>query len=58
MRRFVSMSTLLAAECRQRAVECAEMANQQNDPDRKREYSDLATMWRLIALDSEETESV
>jgi hypothetical protein len=58
MRRFVSMSTLLAAECRQRAVECAEMADQQNDPDRKREYSDLATMWRLIAMDSEETESV
>jgi hypothetical protein len=52
------MSTLLAEECRKCAAECAEMAEQQDDPGHKREYSDLAMMWRLIAMDSEETESV
>jgi hypothetical protein len=30
----------------------------QQDPEFKREYSYLATMWRLIALNSEETEFV
>ena len=49
------MSTLLAEECQERAAECAKMAEKQDDPERQREYSDLATMWRLIAKDSEET---
>ena len=31
------------------AAECAELAEKQDDPERQREYSDLATMWRLIA---------
>jgi hypothetical protein len=52
------MSKLLVEECRKRAVECAEMAEWQDDPELKREYSDLATMWRLIAMNSEDTESV
>lgn len=52
------MTKLLAEECRKRAVECAEMALKQEDPELKREYLDLATMWRLIAMKSEETESV
>ena len=52
------MSTLLAEECRKRAAECAEMAEQQEDPERKREYSHLAAMWTLIARDSEETRFV
>ena len=38
--------------------ECAETAREQQDPEIKREYSDLAAMWRLIAMNSEETESV
>ena len=33
------------------------MAERQEDSKLKREYSDLATMWRPIALNSEETES-
>ena len=52
------MSTLLAEECRTRAAECAEMAEQQHDPGRRREYLDLATIWQVIAMDSEETESL
>ena len=52
------MSKLLADECRKRAAECAETAREQQDPEIKREYSDLAAMWRLIAMNSEETESV
>ena len=52
------MSALLAEECRKRAAECAELARQQDDPERKREYLDLATIWRLIAMNSEETEFV
>ena len=54
----VQMSKLLAEECRKRATECAETAERQEDPGIKREYSDLAAMWRLIAMNSEETESV
>jgi len=54
----ISMSTLLAEECRKCAPECAKMAEQQEDAERKRQYSDLATMWRLIAKDSEETHAV
>jgi hypothetical protein len=49
------MSGLLAKEFLERAAECAEMAEQQDDQERKREYSDLATMWRLIAQNSEKT---
>jgi hypothetical protein len=52
------MTKLLAEECRKCATECAEMAEQQEDPEIKREYSDLAAMWRLIAMNSEETELV
>jgi hypothetical protein len=52
------MSTLLAEECRKCAPECAKMAEQQEDAERKRQYSDLATMWQLIAEDSEETHAV
>jgi hypothetical protein len=52
---IISMSTLSAEGCRKRAAECAKMAEKQDDPERQREYSDLATMWRLIAKDSEET---
>jgi hypothetical protein len=52
------MSKLLAEECRKRAAECAETPREQQDPEIKREYSDLAAMWRLIAMNSEETESV
>jgi hypothetical protein len=52
------MSILLAEECRKCAAECAEMAEQQEDAERKRQYSDLATMWRLIVKDSEETHAV
>jgi hypothetical protein len=52
------MTKLLAEECRKCAAECAEMAEQQEDPEIKREYSDLAAMWRLIAMNSGETELV
>ena len=52
------MSTLLAEECRKRAAECAGLAEKQEDPERQREYSDLATMWRLIAQNSEKTDVV
>jgi hypothetical protein len=38
------MTKLLAEECRKRAVECAEMAEQQEDPEIKREYSDFACL--------------
>jgi hypothetical protein len=31
------------------------MAALQDDPERKREYLELATIWRLIAKESEET---
>ena len=48
--------TSLADECRERAAECTERASQEEDPQLKLEYSDLATMWRLIAINSEETE--
>ena len=57
MQRTIS-KTSLADECRKRAAECSETALQQQDPEFKREYSYLATMWRLIALNSEETEFV
>lgn len=56
--RGVRMTKLLAEECRKCAAECAKMAEQQEDPEIKREYSDLAAMWRLIAMTSEETELV
>ena len=52
------MTKLLTQECRKRAAECVEMALQQEDPELKQEYLDLATMWRLIAMNSEETEAV
>jgi hypothetical protein len=54
----VQMAKLLANECQKRAAECAEMAEQQDDPERRREYSELATIWRVIAKESEETEVV
>ena len=57
MQRTIS-KTSLADECRERATECSETALQQEDPEFKLEYSYLATMWRLIAMNSEETESV
>ena len=41
-----------------RAIEYAEVAKQQKDPELKRKYSDLATVWRLIAQESEQTEVV
>ena len=47
------MSKLLAEECRKRAAECADTAREQQDPEIKREYSDLAATWRLIAMNSE-----
>jgi len=50
------MPKLLAKECRKRALECAEMAELQDDPERKREYLELATIWRLIAKESEGAE--
>jgi hypothetical protein len=52
------MAKLLAKECWKRAAECAEMAELQDDPERRQEYSDLATIWRVIAKESEETEVV
>jgi len=57
MQRTISKISL-ADECRRRAAECSETALQQEDPEFKREYSYLATMWRLIAMNSEETEFV
>jgi len=57
MQRTIS-KTSLADECRKRAAECSETALQQQDPEYKQEYSYLATMWRLIALNSEEAEFV
>ena len=52
------MSRLLAEECRKRAAESAEKAEQQDDPERRREYLYLATIWRVIARESEDTETV
>ena len=52
------MSRLLAEECRKRAAESAEKAEQQDDPERRREYPYLATIWRVIARESEDTETV
>ena len=52
------MSRLLAEECRKRAAENAEKAEQQDDPERRREYLYLATIWRVIARESEDTETV
>ena len=43
------MTKMLARECRKRAFECEEMAEQQDDPERRREYAELATIWRLIS---------
>jgi hypothetical protein len=48
------MTTVLADECRKRAVECAEEAKRQRDPDLQRDYADLATIWRLVAQDAAE----
>ena len=52
------MTQMLAKECRKLAFECEEMAEQQDDPERRREYAELATIWRFIAKESEETEVV
>ena len=52
------MTKVLADECRKRAVESAEKAEQQDDPELRREYLDLATMWRVIAREGEDTETV
>ena len=52
------MTKILARECQKRAFECEEMAEQQDDPERRREYAEHATIWRLIAKESEETEVV
>ena len=57
MQRTISR-TSLADECRERAAECSERADQEENPQLKLDYSDLAAMWRLIAMDSEETESI
>jgi hypothetical protein len=48
----------LAKEYRKRAIECAEIAELQDDPERKEEYFELATIWRLTAKESEDTEVV
>ena len=56
--RGTAVSKLLAEECRKRAEECAEMAEKEIDPERKREYLDIATMRRLIAQQSEDTTAV
>jgi len=55
---LLPMSRLLAEECRKRAAESAEKAEQQDDPERRREYLYLATIWRVIARESEDTETV
>jgi len=52
------MTKMLASECRRRAFECEEMAERQDDPERRREYAELATIWRVIAKESEQTEVV
>jgi hypothetical protein len=52
------MTKVLASECRKRAFECEEMAERLEDPERRREYAELATIWRLIAKESEQTEVV
>jgi hypothetical protein len=52
------MTRMLARECQKRAFECEEMAEQQDDPERRREYAELATIWRVLAKESEETEVV
>ena len=52
------MTKMLAAECRKRAAESAEHAEQPDDPARRREYLDLTTIWRVIARESEDTETV
>jgi hypothetical protein len=52
------MTKVLASECRKRAFECEEMAEQQEDPELRREYAELATIWRMIAKESEQTEVV
>ena len=54
----VQMTEMLAAECRKCAAESAEHAEQQDDPERRREYLDLATIWRVIAQESEDVETV
>ena len=55
---LLPMSRLLAGECRKRAAESAEKAEQQDDSERRREYLYLATIWRVIARESEDTETV
>ena len=51
------MSKLLADECRKRAAEQKRRGN--NKIQRSNGSTpDLAAMWRLIAMNSEETESV
>ena len=57
MQRTIS-KTSLADECRERATECSETALQQEDPELDLDYCIFATMWRLIAMNSEETKSV
>ena len=52
------MSRVLAKECRKRAAECAEMAELQDDPEHRREYLELATIWRVIAKETDGTEVV
>ena len=52
------MSTLLAEECRKCAAKRAEKAEQQDDPERRREYLYLATIWRVIARESEDAKDL
>jgi len=51
------MTRLLAEECRKRAAECEDIAKLEKDTDLKRQYLDLAAIWRLIGKQSEETEN-
>jgi len=52
------MSKVLAQECQKRAAECAEMAELQDDPEHRRECLELATIWRVIAKETYDTEVV
>ena len=52
------MTKLLTQECRKRAAECAEMAELQDDPEHRREYLELATIWRVIAKETDDTEVI
>ena len=44
---------LSAAEYRQRAIECVEMADR-SEPDRRQELLELAEVWFKLAIDATE----